>query len=429
MNNTEPIKALKNRERIKDLLEKLRNKLSSFEVSNLQGQLLGRIKDFTLDKKSRLYLVIPQSDAQADSPVHLLSSQYIQKVDSPNKGVIVNLSLTEFQQLPLYNHLSDQVTQFSRKSPTNSITQESISSSSEPLDINQHQFAKEQSLITEKLEEQGKQKATEANKLPEVLAEETISLLEERLLINLSNRKVGEVIVRKQIETRFVEIPLQSEKLIIEKVGSESQQPIESENVPVEQLSDQKMIELSKQSPASSAIHTNLIPSGEHLDQNETHAILTEAENTSEVVEEEIIRLLEERLIVSRNKWKVGEVIVRKEIETEIVKVPIRREKLIIEQVGEETKQLAEIDLASGEVTGTALREAPITESIKNSALSHSNPNTVIGEFFSPKAASNLLDAIALQKHHGCAKVRIELVVEDSELRETYQTMFDRIVK
>jgi stress response protein YsnF len=38
-------------------------------------------------------------------------------------------------------------------------------------------------------------------------------------------------------------------------------------------------------------------------------------------------------------------VVVRKEIETEIIEVPIQREKLIIEQVGDEPRTLAEIDL------------------------------------------------------------------------------------
>ncbi|MDX2231958.1 MAG: DUF2382 domain-containing protein [Leptolyngbyaceae cyanobacterium bins.349] len=65
----------------------------------------------------------------------------------------------------------------------------------------------------------------------------------------------------------------------------------------------------------------------------------------AEVTQEEVIPLREERLIVDRQKQKVGEVIVRKEIETEIIQVPVQREKLIVEQVGAEPRQLAEIDL------------------------------------------------------------------------------------
>jgi len=67
----------------------------------------------------------------------------------------------------------------------------------------------------------------------------------------------------------------------------------------------------------------------------------------SEILSEELIRLLGERVVVDRNKRKVGEVIVRKVIETRMVQVqvPVRHEKLIVE-VSPERKQLAEIDLA-----------------------------------------------------------------------------------
>ncbi|MDX2239153.1 MAG: DUF2382 domain-containing protein [Leptolyngbyaceae cyanobacterium bins.302] len=66
----------------------------------------------------------------------------------------------------------------------------------------------------------------------------------------------------------------------------------------------------------------------------------------AQVIHEEVIPVREERLVVDHKKQKAGEVIVRKEIETEIVEVPVQREKLIVEQVGAEPRQLAEIDLA-----------------------------------------------------------------------------------
>ncbi|HAA30449.1 MAG TPA: hypothetical protein DCE56_25620 [Cyanobacteria bacterium UBA8553] len=132
-----------------------------------------------------------------------------------------------------------------------------------------------------------------------------------------------------------------------------------------------------------------------------------------------MVRLLEERLLVNRSKWKVGEVVVRKEVENQVVQVPIRREKLIIEQVSPELKQIAEIDLGKGEVSG-----------IEPQQVSSSDKRyTVTGEFLSPKAASHLLEAIALQRQHGCAKVRVELVLDNPQLQETYQKMFDRCSK
>ncbi|WOD39135.1 YsnF/AvaK domain-containing protein [Nodosilinea sp. E11] len=46
------------------------------------------------------------------------------------------------------------------------------------------------------------------------------------------------------------------------------------------------------------------------------------------------IQLLEERLVVNRKRVKVGEVSIRRVIETEIIEVPIHREKLVIEKIG-----------------------------------------------------------------------------------------------
>ncbi|HLO49652.1 MAG TPA: DUF2382 domain-containing protein [Kamptonema sp.] len=134
-----------------------------------------------------------------------------------------------------------------------------------------------------------------------------------------------------------------------------------------------------------------------------------------ETVEREEIRLLEERLVVNRSKRKVGEVIVRKEIETRMVEVPVRREKLIIERVGEAPERLAEIDLGEGQVTGIELAEM----------VNANTQPTVSAEFTSVQKASKILQQIANQPHHGCAKVRLEIVLENKQVQETYQNWFD----
>ncbi|MEG3898073.1 MULTISPECIES: DUF2382 domain-containing protein [unclassified Microcoleus] len=130
-----------------------------------------------------------------------------------------------------------------------------------------------------------------------------------------------------------------------------------------------------------------------------------------DIVDREVIRLLEERLVINRSKRKVGEVIVRKEIETRMVQVPIQWEKLIVEQVGDDPKVLAEIDLGEGSITGIDLTE------IK----SDRQEPTVKAEFTSVQKASKILNSIASQPRHGCVKVRIELVLEDKQLEDTYQ--------
>lgn len=298
--------SLNHKERIKDLLQRLRNKLQGFAIINMQGQLIGRVKNLTLDKNRHLYLIMSKEDAQAGSPAFLVSSKYIQKVDSANRLLFIDLTQKEVDSLPVYpfqNSDDTNAAEMLQYSPTQSVAQ-----------------------------------------------------------ANNTEAKVRETLAAQD------------------------------QSFPVESLRE---------------------------GNNES---FRESDEESEIVEEEIIRLLEERLVINRSKRKVGEVVVRKEIETQIIEVPIQREKLIIEQVGAETKQLAEIDLGKGEVTGVELTK------VQTSASLHQDNDryTVSGEFLSPKAASDLLDAIAHQKQHGCEKVRIELVVDNPEVQATYQTMFDR---
>jgi uncharacterized protein (TIGR02271 family) len=297
----------KNQARISELLDKLRDKLRQFAIINMQGKIIGYVKDLYLDRNRHLYMVMSKVDESASSPRVLLSSRYIQKVDSPSRSLFVDLTSREYNSLPAYPSRNNDLSKPSEASPTPSVT------------------------------------PSNRGDLGETPASDTTELFPTEASMEVNNESSGE------------------------------------------------------------------------------------SENTPEIVEEEIVRLLEERLVVNRSKRKVGEVVVRKEIETRIVEVPIQREKLIIEQVGAETKQLAEIDLGQGEVTGVDLSDLSSADTSHRSVPSSDNPYTVIGEFLSPKAASNLLEAIALQgKQHGCAKVRVELVVDNPQLQETYQKMFDR---
>ncbi|MEH1834999.1 MAG: DUF2382 domain-containing protein [Nostoc sp.] len=164
--------------------------------------------------------------------------------------------------------------------------------------------------------------------------------------------------------------------------------------------------------------------STEQLAKNQTTNSPVEPVNLEQVTEEQIIRLIEERLFVESSKRKVGEVIVRKVIETRMLQVPVRREKLIVEQISPEHKQLAEIDLGQGEISGVDLTEVERLEVTRfDSGL------TVNGEFSSPKIASLLLNAIALEQNHGCKQVRVTIAVEDESRQKKYQEWFDRCSK
>jgi len=146
-------------------------------------------------------------------------------------------------------------------------------------------------------------------------------------------------------------------------------------------------------------------------DRTDENLETDEDDENFDIVDQEVIRLLEERLVINRSKRKVGEVIVRKEIETRMVQVPIQWEKLIVEQVGDDPKVLAEIDLGEGSITGIDLTE------IK----SDRQEPTVKAEFTSVQKASKILNSIASQPRHGCVKVRLEIVLENKQLEDTYQ--------
>jgi stress response protein YsnF len=85
----------------------------------------------------------------------------------------------------------------------------------------------------------------------------------------------------------------------------------------------------------------------------------------SRVSAEEIIPLLAERVVVDRQKRKKGEIVVRKVIETEVIEVLVRREKLIVEQVSPEYKELAVIDLGQ---TSSEKSTSPVRHNTVNTS-------------------------------------------------------------
>ena len=134
---------------------------------------------------------------------------------------------------------------------------------------------------------------------------------------------------------------------------------------------------------------------------------------------EDVIKLLEERLVVDRTKRKIGEIIVRKEIETRMVTIPVRRERLIVEQLSPEHKELANIDLGEELSQVESNQEIALTNIFEGSL-------TVTGEFSSPKVASLLLNAIALERNHGCQRIQVTIAVDNEQLQQKYQEWFAR---
>jgi len=202
----------------------------------------------------------------------------------------------------------------------------------------------------------------------------------------------------------FIKLSLEQIEMLLEKSLNGTEEHLEVSSASISDLSHNYPI-----SPL--AVMSNQTDAEIQIENQE----IGENQEDLDTVDQEVIRLLEERLVINRSKRKVGEVIVRKEIETRMVQVPIQREKLIIEQVGDDPKVLAEIDLGEGQITGIDLNEIKV----------ESSEPKVIAEFSSVQKASKILNAIASQPRHGCVKVRLEIVLENKELQETYQKWMD----
>lgn len=94
----------------------------------------------------------------------------------------------------------------------------------------------------------------------------------------------------------------------------------------------------------ANAYSSEAVQTGEEADET---LPLNSHQQPAKVVEEANIALRAEKLVIERERKKVGEVVVRKEVETHYIQVPVKREKLIIEQVSdEESTRLAEIPLS-----------------------------------------------------------------------------------
>lgn len=117
------------------------------------------------------------------------------------------------------------------------------------------------------------------------------------------------------------------------------------------------------------------------------------------------ISLLEEKLQVARRKQKVGEVVISKQVETRMVQIPIRREKLIVEKTGSNPERLAEVVINEETVNG-----------LKYDELNQNN-NLDINQskFVSLPVAIELLSALAQLPASAQTSVRLEIVTNDSE--------------
>ena len=372
MNNEtsrQQLESIKETAQINRSVEKLRIKLKNFTVIDRQSETIGEVQDIILGTNRQINFVVSQNNDDQSSRLFLLISKLVQKVDPSNRSVIVDISKSEIDALPEYV----------KQETPGMETPETPDKSETPAD-----------------EAADKDITIDSDFYPSVMPAASADTF------NLDTLEMGLTFVG--------DIPEEDITIDSDFYSSEIP-PITNAEADIDDL-----FNLGSEETVSTS-DVGLADTQQRDDLIDT--------DTSEVLEEELIRLLGERLIVGRSKRKVGEVIVRKEIETRMIQVPVRREKLIIEQVSPEHKQLAEIDLGEEEISGVDLTAAEMSGT-KMPVARSDNELTVTGEFSSPKIASLLLNAIALERRQGCKKVRLEIVVEDVERQKSYQEWIDR---
>ena len=141
--------------------------------------------------------------------------------------------------------------------------------------------------------------------------------------------------------------------------------------------------------------------------------------NSQSSIDSEDIKLslLEEKLRVVRQKQKIGEVVVRKQVETRIAKIPLRREKLIIERVGKNPQQLTEVVISEEKIDGFKYDELEPDNSQFHTAKS---------KYVGIKQAQNILNEIEQLAPTSRLKIRLEIITDSSDLQKLYRNICDR---
>lgn len=437
------IESIEGNARINSSIERLKVKLKNFIVINRHGQLIGHVEDLILEPNRQINFVVSQNYSDQSPRLFLLVSKLVQKVDPSNQSVIVDINKAEIEHFPEYTTKetpgmeTSDISDSSRSAPkpVNEGTSEdsdmySVATPAADADIFSIDLD-DTSTDIELSSVQEQDMTLDSDVYPTATPAADDDIFNDIFNLGLDDTSTYDVALanvqgQEQDITPDKVYPIANSDISIADAVDITSSDVSSAGVQeqdvmsdinVYPLADAGFFEIDLDDTSNSDVGSSGV-------QEQPQERTIELTNNPEVLEEEIIRLLGERLVVDRGKRKVGEVIVRKEIETRMVQVPVRREKLIVEQISPERKQLAEIDLGLAEISAVELPEAKVTGTKLDPNLS--NELTVKGEFNSPKIASLLLNAIALERRQGCKKVRVEIVVEDAERQKTYQEWADR---
>ncbi len=143
------------------------------------------------------------------------------------------------------------------------------------------------------------------------------------------------------------------------------------------------------------------------------------------------IPLLAEGLLVKREKKKVGTVLIKKEIRTRIVEVPIRQEVIVVEQVASPPIQLAAIDLTDYQNPEYNPEYNPDNRDnciLKTHSDNYNIPEYVVEcKFFPVKIAAEILQQIATQIDNEYVQVSLEILVSNSQQQVQIQEIINQL--
>ncbi len=183
--------------RVVNLIDRLKHKVNNFEVIDRQGRLIGRVQDLMVNANRQLHFVIQRlSQDNETNPFLLLNGKLVSKIEPKIQRIFTSIDESQLTKLPKYEPKEIKVNNM-----TDNLNYR------QPIDYKADS-------VTPEISQDNHQPELE---FVEEIEEDIIRLLGERLVVERSKRKIGEVIIRKEVETRMIQIPVRREKLIIEE--------------------------------------------------------------------------------------------------------------------------------------------------------------------------------------------------------------------
>lgn len=155
----------------------------------------------------------------------------------------------------------------------------------------------------------------------------------------------------------------------------------------------------------------------QHLDLDQKKVYVNLEQYPPSWVQIEALPLWQERVVVNRNRRKIGEISIRKTTDVYTVEVPVRSEKLIVENI-ETGEIITEVDLSNTEVTQNDF-------SGFSSTLTYTEDQVVRGHLTQFRDVINFLEAVNQFPNNSFVKSKVTLTLVQPKRTETITQTFE----